>query len=412
MATKKPQSKTTRTYTAKNRTGGFRFRWWMALVLVGIIAIVGIVVIRFSNASSPNDVAIPPEPTYWLGDSLSVGLGFGGQLGTKLRKLGYYPININADPGRSIRGRGFGTKQSGLEAIETDKAVVQNAKLIVIFLGTNGEADFAGAQAELLAKIKTINPTAKVVWVDVAAVGKPDNTKFRDLATATNKAIYANSNTLAMPYGIISQFNFIWGNKASPLSLASQVLPDPGKLLGADGTHYDNAGYYKLADYLISSIMNGNIVGPGLQPASTVAGETSVVLPLTDTAYSLSQPGNTTRTSACAIQSGFKRDASFRACIITANTPLTITSANFAQYTNSTALKVCVTAFSSDQQPLQAVLKSNGTTKATVPLTFGAQGIAKIIACGNTTAPAGAFNDVTISSPSRILMTRLTIKAQ
>ncbi len=30
----------------------FKFRWWMALILVAVIAIIGIVIIRFSHASS------------------------------------------------------------------------------------------------------------------------------------------------------------------------------------------------------------------------------------------------------------------------------------------------------------------------------------------------------------------------
>ncbi|MEI8073097.1 MAG: hypothetical protein WCH00_03360, partial [Candidatus Saccharibacteria bacterium] len=35
---------------------GFIFRWWMAVILVGIVAAIGIIILRFSHAS-----VIPPE---------------------------------------------------------------------------------------------------------------------------------------------------------------------------------------------------------------------------------------------------------------------------------------------------------------------------------------------------------------
>jgi hypothetical protein len=49
MATKKT-TKSRVSKTAKNKKGGFKFRWWMAVILVMIVAVVGIVVVRFSHA--------------------------------------------------------------------------------------------------------------------------------------------------------------------------------------------------------------------------------------------------------------------------------------------------------------------------------------------------------------------------
>lgn len=37
-----------------SKSGGFKFRWWMGLVLIALIAVVGVIVVRFSNASIVN----------------------------------------------------------------------------------------------------------------------------------------------------------------------------------------------------------------------------------------------------------------------------------------------------------------------------------------------------------------------
>ncbi len=50
-----PQSRTIHT-TPVTKHRKFKFRWWMALIIISVIAIVGLVVLRFSRAS-----VIPPE---------------------------------------------------------------------------------------------------------------------------------------------------------------------------------------------------------------------------------------------------------------------------------------------------------------------------------------------------------------
>ena len=35
---------------SSSKSGGFKFKWWMGLGLVAIIAVIGVVVVRFSNA--------------------------------------------------------------------------------------------------------------------------------------------------------------------------------------------------------------------------------------------------------------------------------------------------------------------------------------------------------------------------
>lgn len=48
------KSKTSKTGLAKKK--GFQFKWWMGLIIVGIVAVVGLVVLNFSNASSVTKV--------------------------------------------------------------------------------------------------------------------------------------------------------------------------------------------------------------------------------------------------------------------------------------------------------------------------------------------------------------------
>jgi hypothetical protein len=51
MATKtKPKARTSKSSTNKST---FKFHWWMALVLVFIVAVVGLVVLRYSHAAGP-----------------------------------------------------------------------------------------------------------------------------------------------------------------------------------------------------------------------------------------------------------------------------------------------------------------------------------------------------------------------
>ncbi len=59
MATKKTITK------PKSRTGNknnsqltqFKFRWWMALILVAVVAIIGVVIVRFSHAATTTSFA-------------------------------------------------------------------------------------------------------------------------------------------------------------------------------------------------------------------------------------------------------------------------------------------------------------------------------------------------------------------
>jgi len=42
----------TKSNTLKRKNSGFKFHWWMAVIGIGIIAIVGIIILRFSHAGA------------------------------------------------------------------------------------------------------------------------------------------------------------------------------------------------------------------------------------------------------------------------------------------------------------------------------------------------------------------------
>jgi len=55
----------------KSINGGFKLRWWMAVLLVVVVAVVGIVVLRLSNASS-----WPPEEQAKVNAGIQIKIGF------------------------------------------------------------------------------------------------------------------------------------------------------------------------------------------------------------------------------------------------------------------------------------------------------------------------------------------------
>ncbi len=61
MATKKSTTKPNSRTSSKNSSQltQFTFRWWMALILIGVVAILGIIIVRFSHAGTQFDQGNP-----------------------------------------------------------------------------------------------------------------------------------------------------------------------------------------------------------------------------------------------------------------------------------------------------------------------------------------------------------------
>lgn len=212
-----------------------------------------------------------PGQTWFMGDSLTYGLKDFGGLEEKLTAKGFTPNRVNDRGGRSIISAGGGAIQNGvqvnepgngLQAVQNDAEFIRGSKNIIIALGTN-DANISGGTKEQIASafttnltkivndVKAINPSAKLFWVDVAAVGIN-----KAGAEAVNTVIYEKAQELG--YTPISQFKFVWGDDQDPKQISSKTMPDPNNLLQPDGIHFSGAeNYGKYAEFLVNTLANG-----------------------------------------------------------------------------------------------------------------------------------------------------------
>ncbi len=464
MATSKPKSRTGNKNTSQLTK--FTFRWWMALVLVAVIAVIGIVILRFSNASTADGPA-PTGPIYWIGDSLSTGFLVSGGLQPKLETAGYSPAFINANPGRSITQNGFSPGVNALAAVDADNKNVcpgttnptikkycnehnqvynpiKDAKTIMLYIGTNPETDqtksFSELQQELLTKLRAINPNARYIWADIAApgsyalataqeslnfahLGNPKAT-VQDLINNYNDTrvrlfrnqvtIYANS--IKLNYSVFSQYKFFWQDKFPSITQFPQIT-DQKDSQGfiVDGTHYSPAGSEKLVNYIVESLKTGNFVKV---PLSVIPIDTTdwykIDLLSPPEAMKVKQGTN----SGCDTQNGFKSNSTYKACRVTATRPVQITpnTANFANAQSflfaNKVLTVCATSITADpKSPLTINFSYKGKVVSTVNAVYGTgSDLAKIVACGDTSTPITQIDTISISSPQLALVNVVSIR--
>lgn len=461
-----------KTKTVKSRAyrtkKSFRFKWWMALILVVVVGGIGIVILRFSEAST---VAAPKGPIYWLGDSLSTGMVTSGDLVNKLQNNGYSPAYINQNPGRSITSVGF-NNQDALQAVTADNknvcpgatapAIVSyckqngnkynpvaDAKTVVIFLGTNPELStdsFTNLQSQLLTKLRAINPKAKYVWGDIASPGNHDLAlegslnweryftgkpltpgtaeyvqfvnDFNYNHDVTRKRLQNNLykiylNSTALNYSVVSQFKFLWGEG----SLISQLMQksnqkDPNGYLNVDGVHYEAIGSQRLSDYFLARLINGTFTKVSSLPLSIdLTSPLSFNLTTPPSEFSVSQSGSS---QSCAKQIGFKQNRDFRGCNITSSSPLVLAPTNSPTKTvlfPNKKLTVCIGSLSSNKEPLIVSFRLRGQVIGTASAAYGtANDLAKLQACGVTNTTINEVDSIQIASPGSAILSTVSIK--
>ncbi|MDO9482463.1 MAG: hypothetical protein Q8K34_16120 [Hydrogenophaga sp.] len=195
---------------------------------------------------------ISPASAYVLADSLGMGLKHAG-LEVTLRALLRGPQKISFDGGRSITTPGTHIQKSALESVDADAALISNAKVIIIILGTNLlEADFAESQEQLMHKLKSLAPNAAYFWVDIGATMSTQAQQWSE----RNRLIYDHAQRL--DYQVISRYKAIFGLQANPLQIqAGQLFPgynsEPG--YGGQGNihGYDLELSQAILDTLISN---------------------------------------------------------------------------------------------------------------------------------------------------------------
>ena len=203
------------------------------------------------NTSRPAKTCqVSPVSAYVLADSLGLGLKYAG-LEVALRALLRGPQHISFDGGRSITTPGTHIRKSALESVDADAALISDAKVIIIVLGTNLlEANFAESQTILMQKLKALAPNAAYFWVDIGATMSTQAQQWSD----RNRIIYEHAQLLG--YQVISRYKAIFGSQADPLHIQSgQLFPgyetEPG--YGGEGNihGYDLALSSAILDALL-----------------------------------------------------------------------------------------------------------------------------------------------------------------
>lgn len=158
---------------------------------------------------------------YILGDSITAMSASSYEAVFKTKGL---TAKVNASSGRSIDGKGIdGPKNSGMDAVSTDKTDISAASAIVVALGTNGR-NGPDAISRLMKAIRDANGSSPVYWVDTIAVGRPSYSATKD----SNKAIYAEA--ASKNYQIISWAKTVDPNIEDPANLSGNES-DPNKYI-------------------------------------------------------------------------------------------------------------------------------------------------------------------------------------
>lgn len=141
-----------------------------------------------NSSGSPSSTTPSNSNIYILGDSYTVGLQNVG-MEQKLKDAGFNPT-VEAACGRPLaaapstsRCGGSPAGYGGLTELDQpgSKSAIQSAGTVVLALGTNdahgGSPDtFGNNVSQAIAKVKALNPAAKIFWVNLYDKQDPDNT--------------------------------------------------------------------------------------------------------------------------------------------------------------------------------------------------------------------------------------------
>ncbi|MDT8991523.1 SGNH/GDSL hydrolase family protein [Curvibacter sp. APW13] len=189
---------------------------------------------------------------YVLGDSIAYGLQLDG-FADKLKARTGLDVHINYDGARSITTPGNQSKRSGLQAVDDDKALLAQAKVVIVILGMNQmEASFADAQKQLMERLKAAAPKARYYWVDIGATIAPQAASWSE----RNRTIYANASVLG--YEVVSRYKAIFGPQADPLHIeGGKNFADWPTEAGYGGPGNVHGFYGELGQALIAAVVAG-----------------------------------------------------------------------------------------------------------------------------------------------------------
>lgn len=181
------------------------------------------------------------DSIYILGDSLTVGMQSQGGLEDKLKGVGWVNTTVRGYCGRRLKGVGdrCGSEPpatfDGLTQVDQldDKELIKAASAVVIGLGTNdyNSTTFRNDAASLIDKVRALNTTANIYWLNLYAADRVRGPKL-PLLNASLQELVTSKRIIVID----------WASVASPSYADS-----------SDGIH-PSGHYDDLADTLTDTI--------------------------------------------------------------------------------------------------------------------------------------------------------------
>lgn len=176
-------------------------------------------------------------PVYFIGDSIGTQIQSG--LSSNFSSDGF---KANAVSGRTL--------PQGLSAIDSDAGFVKTASIAIVELGTNSAGLTAGNVTQMVDKLKTLNPSITIYWIDTAVVVRQD---YARTLSNVNKTIYAQNSS----YQVISWNKKVFGENADPTNINPDA-PDNGYIRRADEfVHLTDKGIDAMVGLISSSVGKG-----------------------------------------------------------------------------------------------------------------------------------------------------------
>lgn len=183
------------------------------------------------NDECQGDAASTGAKIYIVGDSLTVGMRDKGDLNSKLQEKGWNASKIQATNGYNI--------SDSLPKIDEDANVIEESDTILIALGTNPEVNFEQKIPEIITKIKSRAPDAKIYWMNVHV----KNGAYIDPSFLGNERVN----------GLIESKSDDLGYTV--LDWATEVTNNADKYpYLEDGVHHTDSGYSERAKWLVDEL--------------------------------------------------------------------------------------------------------------------------------------------------------------
>ncbi len=202
-----------------------------------------------------------PGPAVLIGDSLSSADGLQAHgIASRFQDAGW-PLTVDGEVSRPLVGPSF-PQGDGMATIDRLSSAIQGAHAVIMELGTNPSAssgaDFGAQVSQAIDKIRALNSSAVIYWVNIGAVTNPIYGDY-------NKAL--SDQSTAKGFKVIDWFKTAYPD-SDPFVIdgnaQSQYIP-------AGNVHPNGSGYDALTNLIVSSVTTGAVV-PSATPAVDIPG--------------------------------------------------------------------------------------------------------------------------------------------